>query len=309
MNILVINCGSSSIKADVRDHGSGEIKGQLLIERLGEPQTILRLSGQDEPIICPGMDHRQALQSALPRLLDSLAEGTELVGVGHRVVHGGTQFTHPVRIDDEVEDVIDKLSELAPLHNPVNLAGIRAARAVLPDIAHVAVFDTAFHATLPRRAATYALPHELAEEENIRRFGFHGISHAFVAMRAAHYLDTDMRNLRLITCHLGNGASVCAVEFGRSIETSMGMTPLEGLVMGTRCGDIDPGLLLHLMRSRNLSVNDLDDLLNRKSGLAGLSGVGNDMRDIERRAAEGDDHCRLAIQVFAHRVRKYIGAY
>ncbi|MFU8802171.1 MAG: acetate/propionate family kinase [Bradymonadaceae bacterium] len=309
MNILVINCGSSSIKADVRDHVSGELTGQLVIERLGQSQTTLRLLGEDEPLVQAGMNHAQALEVGIPRLLDSLPQGTELVGVGHRVVHGGVRFTHPVRIDEEVEGVIEELSKLAPLHNPANLAGIRAARAVLPDIPHVAVFDTAFHSTLPRRAATYALPHELAGEEGIRRFGFHGISHAFVSMRAAQHLQTDLRNLRLITCHLGNGASICAVEYGRSVETSMGMTPLEGLVMGTRSGDVDPGILLHLMRSKNMTVDDLDDLLNRKSGLTGLSGIGNDMRDIDRRASEGDDHCRLAIQVFAHRVRKYIGAY
>jgi acetate kinase len=309
MHILVINCGSSSIKADVRDHLSGTAVATLLIERLGQPQTLLHLQGQPTPLVQPAMDHQQALEFGLPMLLDSLPESTRIVAVGHRVVHGGTRFSHAVRIDDTVEQVIDDLAELAPLHNPVNLAGIRAARSVLPDVDHVAVFDTAFHATLPRRAASYALPYELATEEGLRRFGFHGISHAFVANRAAAYLNQDLRDLRLITCHLGNGASVCAIEYGRSIETSMGMTPLEGLVMGTRSGDIDPGMLLHLMRSRDLSVDELDALLNRKSGLAGLSGVGNDMRDIERRASEGDDQCRLAIQVFAHRVRKYIGAY
>ncbi|MBA2661242.1 MAG: acetate/propionate family kinase [Bradymonadaceae bacterium] len=308
MHILVINCGSSSIKADVRDHLGQSYPSRMVVERVGSAEAFVKLNGQ-ESIACPNMDHQQALEFALPLLLASLAADTTIRGVGHRVVHGGDVFDQPVRIDQSVEDTIAELASLAPLHNPVNLAGIRAARTVLPDVPHVAVFDTGFHATLPKRARTYALPFEIAEDPRIRRFGFHGISHGFVASRAADFMETDVRDLRLITCHLGNGASIAAVEYGRSIETSMGMTPLEGLVMGTRSGDVDPGIIIHLMRSKNLNVDQIDDLLNRHSGLAGLSGVGNDMRDIERRASDGDDHCRLAIQVFTHRLRKYIGAY
>ena len=309
MDILVINCGSSSIKAAIVDHETGGRRGGFRVERIGEPEPRVRFAGSEEWEPIDGGDHRAALAVALPRLLDARPEGATLGAVGHRVVHGGEKFSEPTPIDETVEAAIEELSTLAPLHNPPNLAGIRAARELLSELPHVAVFDTAFHSTLPRRAQTYALPGELAQKHGIRRYGFHGTSHAFVASRAAEYLEEDLGNLRLITCHLGNGASVTAVEYGRSIETSMGMTPLEGLVMGTRSGDVDPGALLHLMREEGLDVEGLDQLLNRESGLAGLSGVGNDMRDIEERAADGDERCRLALHVFCHRLRKYVGAY
>ncbi|HVH99625.1 MAG TPA: acetate/propionate family kinase, partial [Enhygromyxa sp.] len=274
-------------------------------------------------VLADALDHARvaALAELLPALLTRLEHaGLRLAGVAHRVVHGGEQFAEPTRIDAAVEAAIERLIPLAPLHNPANLAGIRAARALLPDLEHVAVFDTAFHQTLPRRAQAYAIPSELAREHGIRRYGFHGPSHAHVAAAAAAYLNEDIRDLRIITCHLGNGCSVCAVEYGRSVETSMGMTPLEGLAMGTRCGDLDPGVILHLLRSGAVDLDGLDRMLNRESGLAGLSGVGNDMRDIERLAGEGEgptgesdlerrEACRLAIHVFAHRLRKYIGAY
>lgn len=303
MEILVINCGSSTVKADVLDSLTGERRVTVRVERIGDAST-LKVDGEQRA--CAGFaDHEAALAAALPHLV----AGRTLAGVGHRVVHGGERFIDPTPIDDAVVAAIDALSALAPLHNPANAAGIRAARALLPDIPHFAVFDTAFHATLPRRARTYALPHELARKRGLRRYGFHGTSHAFVARRAAEHLGEDLRDLRVITCHLGNGASICAVEYGRSVETSMGMTPLEGLVMGTRCGDVDAGLLISLMRSEGLDTDGLDDLLNRRSGLAGLSGASNDMRDIEERAADGDPQAQLAIQVFSHRLRKYVGAY
>ncbi|MEQ9318618.1 MAG: acetate/propionate family kinase [Polyangiaceae bacterium] len=307
MNILVINCGSSSVKCAVLDHDSGKLLARMRIERIGESEPTLTLD-DDDPTAIEGGDHEQALGVGIPKLLERLGD-RKLDGVGHRVVHGGEKFSEPTRIDDEVQAAIEALVPLAPLHNPANLAGIVAARKALGDLTHVAVFDTAFHATLPTRAKAYAIDKELADEHGIRRYGFHGTSHRYVAHRAAHFLEQDIRDLRLITVHLGNGASVCAVEFGRSIETSMGMTPLEGLVMGTRSGDVDPGVLIHLMRAGGLDVDALDQLLNKKSGLAGLSGVGNDMRDIEKRASEGDERCRLALHVFAHRVRKYVGAY
>lgn len=308
MNILVINCGSSSLKSSIVDHETGAKLASGRVERIGEAEPRYRLDGGgDRP--CEADDHEAALGVVLPQMLERLADGTSIDAVGHRVVHGGEKFVHPTIITDEVEATIEELIPLAPLHNPPNLAGIRAARKQLPDVDHVAVFDTAFHSTLPSRAQSYALPHELAEKHGIRRYGFHGISHPFVARRAATFMDADLRDLRIITCHLGNGCSACAVEYGRSAETSMGMTPLEGLVMGTRVGDVDPGVLVELMRREDWNVDELDRVLNRESGLAGLSGVGNDMRDIEKRAAEGDEHCRHAIQVFAHRVRKYIGAY
>lgn len=304
MHVLVINCGSSSVKLDLLDSGTGDRIAQAKVERVGSDGCIYRIDKGDEQAIA-GADHRQALDAVLPKLL----EGREVSAVGHRVVHGGPRFDAPVRIDDDIEAAIEALIPLAPLHNPANLAGIRAARAALPEVPHVAVFDTAFHATLPNRARTYALPTELAEKHGIRRYGFHGPSHQFVAQRAADALGEDLRDLRVITCHLGNGASVTAVEYGRSVETSMGLTPLEGLVMGTRAGDVDAGALMALMRGEGLDADGLDRLLNKESGLKGLSGVGNDLRDIETRAAEGDDRCRMAIQVFCHRLRKYIGAY
>lgn len=308
MHILVINCGSSSVKAAVVDHKRGEHVLDLKIERLGQEGRATAQIGDGEVMQCPHT-HEAAMREFIPALLAGLPESVKVEGVGHRAVHGGTEFTEPVRIDAEVIAKIEALSSLAPLHTPANLAGIHTARALLPDVPHVAVFDTAFHATLPRRAATYAIPQELATKHSIRRYGFHGTSHAYVANKAAEFLNEDVRDLRIITCHLGSGASVCAVEYGRSVETSMGMTPLEGLVMGTRAGDIDPGVLLHLMRVEGMSADQLDELLNKKSGLVGLSGVSNDMRDLERRAAEGDDACRMAIQVFTHQVRKYIGSY
>ena len=225
--------------------------------------------------------------------------------VAHRVVHGGAQFTQPTRIDEPMLKALEALNSLAPLHNPPALAAIAEARSLLPNVAHVAIFDTAFHSTLPARAREYALPRELAQRLGIRRYGFHGTSHAHVMNAAAEYLRQEPQQLRIISCHLGNGASVAAIEYGRSVETSMGMTPLEGLVMGTRCGDVDPGILLMLQRD---AEEDLDALLNKESGLQGLTGT-NDMRTIEKRAAEGDEGCRLAITLYSHRVRKYIGAY
>ena len=304
MDVLVVNCGSSSLKLDLLDAESGARRVSARAERLGTPEARLRIG--EEVVSMGGADHARALETALPKLMTSTAG---VRAVGHRVVHGGEDFTRPVRVDDAVVEAIDTLSSLAPLHNPANLAGIRAARALLPDAVHVAVFDTAFHGTLPSRARAYALPWALSQKHGLRRYGFHGPSHQWVARRAADFLDEDLRDLRVITCHLGNGASVTAIEYGRSVETSMGMTPLEGLVMGTRSGDVDPGVLLELMRREGLDAAGLDTLLNRSSGLAGLSGRGNDLRDIESGAAEGDERCRLALQVFTHRLWKYIGAY
>jgi acetate kinase len=307
MYILVINCGSSSIKAAVVEHESGTARHKLQVERIGAAGSTCNIDGEARALPAEASDHQKALAFALP-LLQARLSALTLAGVAHRVVHGGAHFQYPTRITAEVEAAIEGLIPLAPLHNPANLAGIRAARALLPNLEHVAVFDTAFHASLPRRAYHYALPTALSEKHSLRRYGFHGQSHQYVANLASEYLRADLRDLRLITCHLGNGCSVTAVEYGRSVETSMGMTPLEGLVMGTRSGDLDPGVLLYLLRQGH-SVDDIDRILNKESGLSGLSGAGNDLRDIEARAANGDEASRLAIQVFAHRVRKYIGAY
>ena len=302
MKSLVINCGSSSLKVDVLEADSGARGSVARVQQIGTKECAMTLDTTEQ--VLPNADHAAALQAVLTGLTMD-----DVVAVGHRVVHGGERFSAPVRIDDEVVRTIEALVPLAPLHNGANLAGIRAARIALPNIPHVAVFDTAFHATLPTRARTYALPLELQKRHGIRRYGFHGTSHRWVAGRAADYLQTDLRDLRVITCHLGNGCSIAAVEYARSIETSMGMTPLEGLVMGTRCGDLDPGVILELQRREGLDSDGMDQLLNRDSGLAGLSGAGNDMREIEERATQGDEDCRVALHVFCHRLRKYIGAY
>lgn len=288
MKILVLNCGSSSVKWSVHDADSFELVREGKLERIKQ-----------------GKDYADAIRTIL-------AETRELGlgAVGHRVVHGGERFTRSCLITDEVIAGIEACVPLAPLHNPANLEGIRAAREVLGTaLPQVAVFDTAFHATLPRRAKTYALPKELAEERGFRRYGFHGPSHSYVAQLTADHLNAPIEELRLVTCHLGNGASVCAVEFGRSVDTSMGMTPLEGLVMGTRTGDIDPSIVFELLRDGKRSLAEVERLMNHESGLAGLSGLSNDLRDIERAASEGDEGARLAINVFAHRVRKYIAGY
>ena len=286
MKVLVINCGSSSVKYQVVESDSGERLAAGVVERIGEE----------------GRTHSAAVKEIVEATKEHGVEA-----VGHRVVHGGPKFHDATLVDDEVKAAIEACVPLAPLHNPANLAGLEAARAALPDVPHVAVFDTAFHARMPRRAATYAIDRELAEKHQLRRYGFHGTSHAFVARLAAEHLGGDLRDFRIITLHLGNGASACAVEYGSSVETSMGLTPLEGLVMGTRSGDVDPGLVLKL--ARELGVDETDRVLNRESGLKGLSGLSNDLRDLQAKAAEGHDGARLAINVFAHQARKYIGAY
>ncbi|MEZ5004328.1 MAG: acetate/propionate family kinase [Chitinophagales bacterium] len=307
MNLLVINCGSSSIKAEIIESISGKRALSLKVERLEDnPQIIY--DGEEQPIPCPGRSFKEILEKTI-RSLAEHAKNITISGVGHRVVHGGEDFDGPVMIDAAVEQKIEELSALAPLHNPLNLMGIQVAKQFYPDIPHIAIFDTAFHQTLSKRAQVYAIDKKVAERNGIRRYGFHGTSHEFVANQAARFLKSETRSLRLITCHLGNGCSMTAVEYGRSIETSMGMTPLEGLVMGTRVGDIDPGILIHLLKKEGWSADELDTFLNKESGLKGLSGIGNDMRDIIERASEGDADCRLALNVFSHQVRKYIGAY
>ncbi|MFT7120752.1 MAG: acetate kinase [Neolewinella sp.] len=306
MNILVLNAGSSSVKAAVINPSNGDRLLEMSAERLLDAPVIEFSDGTK--IELEGKGHGRVIAVCLEALKDKLS-GIDIAGVGHRVVHGGEDFDRATLISDDVEQQIDGLSKLAPLHNPVNLRGIHIARSLFPDVDHFAVFDTAFHQSLPSRAKTYALPKELMKEHSIRRYGFHGTSHKYVAAKAAQYLGAEARDLRIISCHLGNGCSVAAVEFGRSVETSMGMTPLEGLVMGTRSGDIDPGIVDYLHTQTGMTTGEIDDILNRKSGLAGLSGVGNDMRKILQKSTEGDADCQLAVQVFTHRIRKYIGAY
>lgn len=308
MYILVINCGSSSIKMEVVDHQTATRAAVLRAERMGTEDAWYALDGGTKHPT-PHAYAEDILPEAIRLICDAVGDKVDIRGVSHRIVHGGDDFIEPTVIDDDVVSRLDALIDLAPLHMPANVAGVRAARTSLPELHHVATFDTAFHSTLPNRAKRYAIPQDIAQKHQIHRFGFHGPSHHFVARRAAEFMNDDIRNLRIITCHLGNGASVTAVEYGRSVETSMGTTPLEGLVMGTRSGDIDPGAAIRLARKEGWDLDRLDDFLNRESGLAGLSEIGNDLRDIEAKAAQGDEKCRRAIQVFAHRVRKYIGAY
>lgn len=308
MYILVLNIGSSSLKADVIQTETGERLLGLRAERILEARPQLTFSDEEEVRSCSESGHKAVLAMAFPLIREKL--GSHLLsGIGHRVVHGGDLFDQATLITEEVMQSMENLCSLAPLHQPNNLLGIKIATQEWPELPQIAVFDTAFHQTLPHRATLYGLPADLSEKHKIRRYGFHGTSHQYVAQLAADYLQTDLRELRLITCHLGNGCSMTAVEYGRSVETSMGMTPLEGLIMGSRIGDIDPGVLLELLRKDEMDIDKLDHILNSESGLKGISGVSNDMRDIIQKASQGDENCRMAIHLFTHRVRKYIGAY
>ncbi|TIH28922.1 acetate/propionate family kinase [Subtercola vilae] len=315
--VLVLNSGSSSLKYQLIDISTERVLANGLVERIGETaaslkHTVAGAAGADE-------DHRSehpvadmgeafsAMIAAFDAFGPSLRENAPVV-VGHRVVHGGKRFFGPTVVTDLVKINIEDLADLAPLHNPANLAGIEAAQKVFADVPHVAVFDTAFHSTLPAAAYTYAIDAELAEKNRVRRYGFHGTSHKYVSEQTAEFLGRPLAELKTIVLHLGNGASACAVDGGRSVETSMGMTPLEGLVMGTRSGDLDPAVLIYLNRKLGLSFAELDAELNRKSGLLGLSGRG-DMRDVVDAAAAGDEPARLALDVYAHRVKQYVGAY
>lgn len=308
MKVLVVNVGSTSVKYNLYEMDTEARLAVGKAERIGTPEAVHVHEDGSVAVDSTIAGALRAILEHLTRPGGPLPEPAALAAVGHRVVHGGERLIAPTVIDDNVEKVIEECSVFAPLHNPANLAGIRAARQVFPNVPHVAVFDTAFHAQLPPHAFTYAIPHELYLNKGVRRYGFHGPSHQFMALSAAEYLRTDLSRLKLITCHLGGGASVAAVDSGISVETSMGMTPLEGLVMGTRSGDLDPAIPLQLARD-GMSFDDIDTLLNRKSGLAGLSGIGADFRDILEASERGEQRARLAIDVFVHRIRKYIGAY
>jgi acetate kinase len=312
--ILVINCGSSSLKYEVWQMPQRLSLGRGIVERIGElkGKASQKTARGDFCREVPVPNHAVAMELVREALTDPgvgvLASMGEIAGVGHRVVHGGEQYASSVVIDDDVIKAVEKNVELAPLHNPPNLIGIREAQAALPAVKQVAVFDTAFHQTMPPAAYLYGLPYELYEKYRIRRYGFHGTSHRFVAARAMELLKRSPENTNVITCHLGNGASVTAIEHGQSIDTSMGFTPLEGLVMGTRSGDIDPAIIDFLTR-RGYSPPEVNALLNKKSGLLGLSGISNDLRDLESEAAKGNQRAVETLDVYAYRVRKYIGAY
>ncbi len=308
--VLVVNTGSSSLKYQVVDPATGVSHARGLIERIGEGRGRVHHHAEGaEPLVVETElpDHG----AALAYMLDILRDGTALdqvIAVGHRVVHGGSRYREPVVVDDEVEGVIERLIPLAPLHNPAGLQGIRELRRLMPDVPHVAVFDTAFHATIPPEAYTYAIPTELAEQTQARKYGFHGTSYQYVTRKAAEFLGVPSAAVNLIVCHLGNGASMAAIRAGVSVDTTMGMTPLQGLVMGTRSGDIDPAVAFHLVRTAGLSMDEVDVILNKESGLRGLAGI-QDMREVRARAAAGDVDARRALDVYSYRIRFYVGAY
>ncbi|MFI6408565.1 acetate kinase [Streptomyces sp. NPDC050548] len=312
--VLVLNSGSSSVKYQLLDMRDGERLALGLVERIGEETSRLKhtcvTTGAVREWIGPIGDHEAALKAVAEQLAtDGLGlDSPELAAIGHRVVHGGQTFTAPTIIDDTVLAEIERLIPVAPLHNPANLVGIRTAMALRPDLPQVAVFDTAFHTTMPESAARYAIDVATADAYRIRRYGFHGTSHAYVSRATAKLLGKAPEDVNVIVLHLGNGASASAVRGGRCVDTSMGLTPLEGLVMGTRSGDLDPAVIFHLMRVGEMSTDEIDTLLNKKSGLIGLCGD-NDMREIRRRIDEGDEQAELAFDIYIHRLKKYIGAY
>lgn len=289
MKILVINCGSSSIKYKVFLFPQKICLSKGLLEHIGERDSSVK-------------DHYSGLKLILEKI-------EKVSAVGHRVVHGAEAFKQPVVINEKVIRGIKGCSQIAPLHNPANLAGILACKRLIPEVPQVAVFDTAFHQTLPEYAYIYGLPYQYYKKYGIRKYGFHGTSHNYVALACASRLRKPLRRLKIITCHLGNGCSISAVKYGKSIDTSMGFTPLEGLVMGTRCGDIDPALVTFIMQKERCGIGRIEQLLNKESGLLGISGISNDMRVVEHRARLGDERCQLAIDVFVYRIKKYIGSY
>lgn len=315
MKILVVNCGSSSLKYQLFDMNGEQVLAKGIVERIGIDGMLVHQKGENDKVKIPNdiPNHKIAIELVIKTLISEdlgvLKDIKEIEAVGHRVVHGGEEFSQSVLIDENVMATIRKCIELAPLHNPPNIMGIEACSEVLPGVKQVAVFDTAFHQTMPEKSYIYGLPYEAYEKYSVRRYGFHGTSHKYVAQQAAQMLGKDLSETKLITCHLGNGASICAIDGGKSVDTSMGFTPLEGLVMGTRCGDIDPAIVFYLMNKTGLDTSGMNDFVNKKSGVLGISGVSSDFRDIEDAAAEGNKRAQLALDIFAQRVRKYIGAY
>ncbi|MGB9789187.1 MAG: acetate kinase [Thermotoga caldifontis] len=316
MKILVVNCGSSSIKYQFIDMNGEKVLCKGLAERIGiEGSRLVHRVNNDKHVIeRPMKDHEEALKIVLEVLIDPeigvIKDLSEIDAVGHRVVHGGEKFASSVLIDDEVLKVLEENVHLAPLHNPPNIMGIKAIQKLLPNVPNVGVFDTAFHQSMPKKAYLYGLPYELYEKYRIRRYGFHGTSHRYVSRRAAEILGRDYYDFKVITCHLGNGASIAAIRHGKSIDTSMGFTPLEGLVMGTRCGDIDPAIVIYLQQNLGMSVEKVYDLLNKKSGMLGLTkNLSSDMRDIEDAAQAGNEIAQLALDIYIYRIAKYIGTY
>ena len=315
MNVLVINCGSSSLKYQLINSDTEAVLAKGLCERIGiDGRLVYQLAGHDKEITeAPMPTHKEGIQMVLDALVNpktgAVKSLSEIDAVGHRVVHGGEKFAQSVVLNEEVLAKVEECNELAPLHNPANLIGIRVCQELMPGVPMVGVFDTAFHQTMPQKAYLYGLPYEYYEKYKVRRYGFHGTSHSFVSKRLAEFLNLDYNNSRLIVAHLGNGASISAVLDGKCVDTSMGLTPLEGLVMGTRSGDIDPAIMEFIAKKENLDIDGIMDVLNKKSGVEGLSGVSSDFRDLEAAYHEGNQRAIAACEVFAYRVAKYIGAY
>lgn len=316
MNILVINCGSSSLKYQLIDMNGEKVLCKGLVERIGIEGSRIKheTTGKEKTLIeQPMEDHKVALGLVLNALVNedygAIKSMDEIGAVGHRVVHGGETFASSVVIDEEVMKVLYDCVELAPLHNPPNITGIEACQELMPNTPMVAVFDTAFHQSMEKESYIYPIPYEYYEKYKIRRYGFHGTSHKYVANRVAEIMGKDIKDLNIITCHLGNGSSVCAIQGGKSVDTSMGFTPLEGLVMGTRSGDIDPAIIPFIMDKEDMTFDEVNQMLNKKSGVLGISGLSSDFRDLELAIEEGNERAKLAIDVFTNRVKKYIGAY
>lgn len=317
MNILVINCGSSSLKFQLIDSETEKWIAKGLCERIGIEGSRIAYTpagGEKEERVTPMPDHTEAIRLVLEALTNEktgvVKSLSEINAVGHRIVHGGEKFASSTVIDDEVMGAIEACNDLAPLHNPANLIGIRACQALMEQTPMVAVFDTAFHQTMPAKAYMYGLPYEYYEKYKVRRYGFHGTSHSYVSKRAAEFLGKKYEDMKIIVCHLGNGASVSAVQNGKCIDTSMGLTPLEGLIMGTRSGDMDPAIIEFLAHKEGLGIDEVMNILNKKSGVFGLSGnISSDFRDLEKAAAEGNEKAKLTLDAFDYRVAKYIGAY
>ena len=315
MNVLVVNCGSSSLKYQLIDSDSEAVLAKGLCERIGiDGRLVYQKAGLDKEITeAPMPTHKQAIQMVLDALVNektgAIKSLSEIDAVGHRVVHGGEKFASSIVLTPEVLKTIEECNDLAPLHNPANLIGINACKELMPNVPMVGVFDTAFHQTMPKKAFLYGLPYEYYEKYKVRRYGFHGTSHSFVSKRTAEFLKMDLKNSKIIVAHLGNGASISAVLNGKCVDTSMGLTPLEGLVMGTRSGDIDPAIMEFIAKKENLDIEGVMNVLNKKSGVQGLSKLSSDFRDLEAAANEGNELAICAIDVFCYRVAKYIGAY
>lgn len=315
MKILVINCGSSSLKYQLFDMENEEVMVKGLVERIGiEGSKLIQENGDDKYIIEEDMkDHTEAVSHVFDALVDKdngvIADLNEIDAVGHRFVHGGEKITKSTLIDEEVRDAIVEYQKFAPLHNPANLMGLEACEKLLPNVKNVAVFDTAFHQTMPAKTYLYGVDYKYYEKESIRKYGFHGTSHNFITNKTAEVLGKDVNDLNMISAHLGNGSSICAVKNGKSYDTSMGLTPLEGLVMGTRSGDMDPAAVTYIMKKENLTPDEMETVLNKKSGVLGVSGVSSDFRDLENAAKEGNERAQIALDMFVTRVKRYIAGY